>query len=159
MGDPDAPLSMLLFTNHECRYCGTFQETLFPALLDHVRSKALRITIIPASLQTYAQSKEHAFLLLCAAQQGKGMIMHDLLFTGITRATLQARNASLAFDLDRLDACIANPATEEHYRASQAIARALDVTLLPAYFLNGNKFVGLPEAADLRGQMEEATSL
>src|SRR3990167_3529180 len=82
IGSSDAPVALLLFTNHACRYCQDFHQTLLPVLFaDYVYAGKLRIDLVPFGMKKYQDSESSATAAYCAAMQGKGLPLHDLLFS------------------------------------------------------------------------------
>lgn len=159
IGDRNAPVVLLMFTEHHCRYCKDFYNEHFPKLLENFINPGklkLQIGILP--LRKYTHSQNAALGLLCAAVQGKGIPMHELLFTlgAKDRQTLLDEAATLELDQDLFVQCLESPDTEKTVERQKSLARSLDVTLVPTFFLNGEKSVGLPRYADLRGMIEEA---
>lgn len=157
IGNRTAPLVLLTFTNHHCRYCREFQEKIFPRLLkDFIEPGVLRyqVTILP--LKKYPQSRNAFMALLCASAQSKGLAMHDLLFSlsSADPATILKATEQWPFDRDLLRMCLSDPMVASKIIEQESIARTLDVTLVPTFFLNGEKFIGLPDYPDLRGRIE-----
>ncbi len=156
IGEASTPLNLLLFTNHFCSYCKEFHETYLPRLLaEYVQPGKLRIVTIPFPLKKYPESTTAAITLYCSAKQGQGREMHDLLFQGsMTNAALQAQIKALNLNAKMLQECLRNPLTEQILVAQKNTADALGVTLVPTLFLNGDKTVGLPTYAELRGMID-----
>jgi protein-disulfide isomerase len=143
IGDSDASVTMLLFTNYNCAYCSDFEQVLMPRLqMDFIESGKLNIQIIPLPLQKYPDSDRNARILLCGVRVGSGSDVHRQLFTGRK-------------DFPALKTCLDDDAYLQRVMAEQyETIRSLEVTLVPTYVINGEKFVGLPAYADLRGQIE-----
>lgn len=158
LGNPAAPVSLLLFTNHACAYCRTFHDELLPRLnADYIQSGRVRIGIVPFALQKYADSNESASLLLCAARQGKGAAMHALLFrTNASARTFGDELTAIGINPTDLQTCTQEEGIRGTLAAQQSMAQSLGVSLVPAYFVNGQMFLGQPQYADLRGQIEAA---
>lgn len=158
VGAADAPVSLLLFTNTDCAYCRDFHEDLFPRLMnDEVRERRLRISVAPFLVRKYADSERTALAQLCAAKQGKGMAMLDLLFRErIGTPAYRTGLTTMGIDQNLLAQCMDDPATRATMEAQQAVAASHGVRLIPSYVLNGTLYTGLPDYADLRGQVEEA---
>ncbi|MBT4119750.1 MAG: thioredoxin domain-containing protein [Candidatus Peribacter sp.] len=159
IGDRDADTVLLMFTEHHCRYCKDFYNEHFGALVEEFINQGtlkLQIGILP--LRKYIHSQNAALGLLCAATQGKGIPMHELLFTlgAKDHDTLMSEAATLELDQELFAQCLKSPDTLKTIERQKSLARTLDVTLVPTFFLNGEKSEGLPHYADLRGMIEEA---
>lgn len=171
IGRPSAALTLVLFTHHSCRYCRTFWEERFPALRrEFLEPGRLKLQIVPLRLRKYPESDAQARNLLCAAEQGEGSAMHELLFAraaaGIT-AALPPRAKDLKMDAAAFAACQSAPRTRDALAKLQALADGWEVTLVPTLILvraqgpGGeieilDRLVGLPSFADLRGKIERA---
>ena len=159
IGVSAAPLTVMMFTEHHCGYCKDFDTNAFPSLrqefIDTGKVK-LRIGILP--LKKYLDSDLSAMGLLCAAQQGKGVAMHSLLFTLAARdADAQAKAAGkIGIDPKKFASCLKNDSTKAMLESEKSLAHTLDVTLVPTLFIGGEKSVGLPYYEDLRGAIEKA---
>ncbi|MDD5751120.1 MAG: thioredoxin domain-containing protein, partial [Candidatus Peribacteraceae bacterium] len=95
---------------------------------------------------------------LCAVQQGKGFAMHSTLFANVNKARDAQRSyaQTLGVDLKKFDECLQDPATDALLAAQKTWAQSLSVSVVPVFFLNGEKMIGLPYYPDLRGKIEEA---
>lgn len=160
LGDPDAKIALLLFTNHSCAYCQKFQRDILPRLIaDHVRPGTLRVTLVPFRLEKYPESAKAASLLVCAAGQGKGIIMNELLFAREGRnldALLADKAVTGQMDSAKLRDCMGQPSTELLLGQQRAWARGLGVSLIPTTLVNGQRITGLPEYAELRAAIGRA---
>lgn len=158
IGDRNAPVVLMMFTEHHCRYCKEFYSAHLPLLLrDFINLGKVRLQIGILPLRKYVSSENAAMSLLCAATQGKGIPMHELLFeVGAKDRKAQLSLAStLELDTTLFAQCLDSPDTTKTLERQKSLARSLDVTLVPTFFLSGVKSVGLPYYADLRGMIEE----
>lgn len=145
IGEKNAPIHMLLFTNYDCAYCKDFEENIMPRLQkDFIELGKMQISIIPLPLLKYPGSDRNARLLHCGVQIGRGTTVHTNLLNGQT-------------DFPALEKCMKDESYAETILSQErAIITSLNVTLVPTYFINGKRFTGLPEYADIRGQVEAA---
>ncbi len=145
-GKSTAPVTLLLFTNHNCAYCKDFEYGIVPRLVsDYIETGKVTMITVPFTIQKYPDSALHARTLLCGVLGGSGTLTNRQLFDGVAKFPSLA--SCLTDENETLDALL---------QAQQSLATSLEVTVVPTYFLNGQKFMGLPEYADLRGQIEEA---
>lgn len=145
IGEKNAPVHMLLFTNYDCAYCKEFEEKIMSRLQkDFIETGKMQISIIPLPLLKYPNSDRNARLLHCGVQIGRGATVHTNLLNGQT-------------DFPALEQCIQDESYAETILSQErAIITSLNVTLVPTYFINDKRFTGLPEYADIRGQIEAA---
>ncbi len=159
IGHRDAPLTLLSFTEHHCRYCREFFREQLPTIQrDFIDKGLLRYQVVILPLKKYPQSRDAAAGLLCGALQGKGMAMHALLFEREQKdpASLAAAAEELALDTEAFGACLAAEESRRLLEEHETWARSLSVSLVPTFFLGGQKFVGLPSWAEMRGRIERA---
>jgi protein-disulfide isomerase len=159
LGQSAAKATLTVYTNHSCTYCSDFARTYLSQLQrDFMDKGLLKVRIIPLALKKYPSSSLEAATLLCAAEQGQGLPMHRELFTlrSRTRESVLLRAKTLQFNLTTFAACLDAPDTAASLAAQTSEAQGKEVTLVPTFFLNEEKEVGLPYYADLRGWIEEA---
>lgn len=159
VGRRDAPVTLLLFTEHHARYARDFQLDLFPRLFsDFIEEGILRFQIAILPLKKYPGSEGAATGLICAAMQSKGMVMHQILSKKLDEERLEPDHyaAELELDLEKFNECMGSEEIGIILKQQKAWGKSLDVTLVPTYFINGEKFVGLPYYPDLKGQISEA---
>lgn len=158
VGAANAPVSLTLFTNAECGYCRDFHEDLLPRLMnDYVRTGRVRLAVSPFIVRKYAGSEATALAQICAARQGKGMAMQDLLFRErVDTPAYRTALAAMEVDQNELARCVDDASARAVMDARQAAAAALGVTLIPSYVIQDRLYTGLPDYPDLRGQIEEA---
>ncbi len=155
IGDQKAPVRITLFLNHSSPYSQRFFRDLLPRLTeDFVRSNKVRLDIVPVAFKKYPESASDASALFCAAAEGKGQKMNDLLFGPTTTPTEQKKQRRLIGINETLyQACLKGTAVQSALSAQSAMAASRGVTLVPTYFINDAKYVGLPEYSDLKGQV------
>ena len=161
IGDRDAEVVLMLFTEHHCRYCKEFYRDQFPLLHeDFIEQGKVRLQISILPLQKYIHSEQAAMGMICAATQGKGIPMHELLFRlgAKNRDVLLKQAATLELDLEIFEQCLDSPDTARTLERQKSLARSFDVDLVPTFFLNGKKSIGLPYYADLKGMLEQTIS-
>lgn len=157
MGSTNAPVSMILFVNHSSPYSQQFHTTLLPRLIeDFISKNTLQIGVVPVSFAKYAQSDASASMLICATLQGKGQEMNDLLFSKVNPATLQKQVTDMGLNSATLADCLKGPTLQSALAAGKALVASYNVTLAPTYVIDETLHVGLPEYADLRGQITAA---
>jgi len=157
IGNPDAPLTLLVFTEHHCNYCKEFNsEHLLRLIADFVQSGKLRVQIAYFPLQKYPQSINAAKAVLCAATQQKGLALNNILFERVYKGPGSAKNYAKELEMDTtlFAACMEDAETVATVTRQKEWAQSLGVEYVPTFFLNGEKFVGLPYYADLRGRIE-----
>ncbi|OIO55767.1 hypothetical protein AUJ46_00530 [Candidatus Peregrinibacteria bacterium CG1_02_54_53] len=158
IGNPQAPLTLLVFTEHHCSYCRQFLFEIFPRLkTDFIEAGTLKLQIAMLPLQKYRKSNEASLGFICSAGQGKGLAMHDALFRNPNKSkeAILSYATDLKLDTAALSECMKSGQTAALLAAQQSWAQSLGVDVVPTFFLNGEKFIGLPYYPDLRGRIED----
>jgi len=159
IGKADASVTLLMFTNHSCHYCSEFALSAFPRVQrEYIDTGKIKYQIGILPLEKYPQAALQARSLLCAVKQGKGLAMHQLLFSisNSTEANMKAGAKALQLDEATFQACLADPAIDHLIQGQSDVAKKFDVALVPTFLLNDTKYVGLYEYSDLKVHIEEA---
>jgi protein-disulfide isomerase len=82
LGTPEAPLTLIEFSDYQCPYCRRFVETTWPALKrDYIDTGKLRHVFRDFPLdRLHPQARKAAEAARCAGEQGQYWAMHDRLF-------------------------------------------------------------------------------
>ncbi|WP_027893276.1 DsbA family protein [Calidithermus chliarophilus] len=135
-----------VFSDFECPFCRRFAFEVMPELVRaYVRKGQARVSyrhfplveIHPRATQA-AQGSE------CAAQQGKFLLYHDLLF--VRGLEVRERAEELGLDLRRFERCLADPATLQVVEEERRQALRLGLQGTPTVFVGPFQ---LPNAFDL----------
>lgn len=149
-GRPDAPVTVIEFSDFQCPYCGRAAETVEQLLARYPEDVRLVYAHFP--LANHAWARPAAIAATCAAEQDEAAFwaLHDLYFREqqtLTPATVIDRSratlAGSAVDLAQWATC----ATDTDAPAYQAAARSADAQMelgerygvrgTPAFFVNG----------------------
>ena len=143
---------------NKSNYGGDVDDSKTPdAYKEFINQGTVRLQIGILPLHKYVDSEAAAITLLCGAMQERGIPMHKLLFElGAKDKDVQMSLAqTLELDTALFTQCLDSPDTARTVEREKSFARSLDVTLVPTFFLNGEKSVGLPDYVDLRSMIEK----
>lgn len=83
LGDPEAPITLVEFTDYECPFCRRFYlNTLSKIKKQYVETGKVRFVLRDLPLGFHANARPAAKAAHCAREQGKYWEMHDALFEG-----------------------------------------------------------------------------
>jgi protein-disulfide isomerase len=140
LGRPDAPLTLIEFSDYQCPYCRRFFETTLPALkTEYIETGKVRYIFRDYPLdRLHPQARKAAEAARCAGDQGHYWAMHDVLFRhqqALQVEWLQAYAQSLRLDPVAFDACVAQGTYAAAVQQDVDDGTAAGVKGTPAFFL------------------------
>jgi protein-disulfide isomerase len=158
IGEPDAPVTVVVFSDFQCPACASFAETLHRLQQRHPGRVAAVYRHFP--LPNHAFAVPAARASECAARQGRFAEMHDELFGAQDSIGVRswARFATLAGIPDGIafETCLGDPASAVPVRRDADAAGRLRVTATPTLLVNGRRVQGAPHLDRLERLMDEA---
>jgi protein-disulfide isomerase len=142
LGNDDAPITIIEFSDFRCPYCKRFQQETFAELLagypDQIRFIYRDFPVVGGF--------EAAVASECADEQGDYWAYHDLLFSGeqpeLSKEAYLAYAEKLALDLEEFESCLDDGRYASEVEADAVYAAGLGVTGTPTFFINGIPLIG-----------------
>jgi len=138
-GRPDAPLTLVEFTDYQCPYCRRFEAQTWPLIKrDWVDTGRLRFIVRDLPLEFHSAARPAAEAVHCAAEQGRFWPMHDALLAehaDLTPAGLTRAARSLGVDPARFAACTSAHRYDAAIAHNAAAAQALGLHGTPAFVI------------------------
>ncbi|HET9551642.1 MAG TPA: thioredoxin domain-containing protein [Anaeromyxobacteraceae bacterium] len=155
-GPADAKLTVVLFSDFQCPFCGRVEPTL--KQLEQAFPGQVRIVWKHQPLPMHPNARPAALAAEAAREQGKFWPFHDLLFQnqqalGATELEGYARQAGL--DLRKFKAAVAARAGEARVAEDQAQAGKVGADGTPTMFFNCRQVVGAVPLEMMRPVAEE----
>jgi protein-disulfide isomerase len=111
LGRPDAPLTVVEFTDYQCPYCRRFQAETWPRLKrDWVDTGKVRFIVRDLPLEIHSAARPAAEAAHCAGEQGQFWRMHDLLLgmqADLSVKGIDGYAHAVGLDMGRFHACVA----------------------------------------------------
>jgi protein-disulfide isomerase len=157
LGNPSAPLQMVVTSDFQCPICERFAQEELPKLIsDFVRPGLLHITVRDVEFldRNTTESLDAATAASCAGVQGRYWEYHDWLFANqegenqgaFSRSRLDAIADKVELDRTAFDACIAAPTERAKIQANTSAALAAGIHATPTFVVNGGQPIsGLPQ--------------
>jgi protein-disulfide isomerase len=80
-GDPDAPVTIVEFSDFQCPFCGRFYEQTLPSIVEnYIDSGKVKLVYRDLPLSFHSNAKPSHIAAECADEQGKFWDYHDILF-------------------------------------------------------------------------------
>ena len=145
LGEKNAKIKMLEFSDFECPFCGRVFSDALAQLKISSYFKTGKVNLIYKhlplnSIHQYAQKAAEASE--CAAQQGKFWEYHDLLFANqqaLTIPSLQTYAKQLGLDTTKFNTCLETGATAAKIKADMDQATSLGARGTPYFVLVNDK--------------------
>ncbi len=138
-GNPQSPVSIVVFTDFQCPYC----IKLAP-LLDEVFEKnkdKVKVYFKNMPLQFHEMAEPAALAALAAGEQGKFWEFHDKLFSAqqLNPQTISSFGRDLGLDMARFETDIKSPMLRQKLGKDMSDAQKAGVTGTPTVYINGRK--------------------
>jgi protein-disulfide isomerase len=156
LGKPDAPVTVIEFSDYQCPFCERFFTGTLPALKkDYIDTGKVRYVFRDFPLDSiHPQARKAAEAAHCAGEQGKYWEMHDRLFKN-QRALMVENLKGLARDLglnvDGFDSCLDQGKYANTVSEHLAAGSAVGVTGTPSFFVGKTGEDGTLEGINIRG--------
>jgi protein-disulfide isomerase len=170
-GNPNAPVTVIEFSDYQCPYCARAYTTIEQLLENNPDS--VRLIYVQYPLPNHAWARPAAIASLCAAQQdGAGFwALHDGYFENqrtMTPANVMERSrgflAGTDVDTAAWQTCVEDTSSPAHREAVAALdlgmnrAQELGVSGTPAFFINGQFLNGAQPLEVFQGVVDAARS-
>ena len=141
LGKPDAPVTMVEFTDLECPFCRQFHSTSFEEIKrKYIDTGKVRYVSRDYPLPFHPQALPAAKVARCAGEQGRFWEMrHALITSPLNPETMARQSKDLNLDVKRMLECISDPRIEKAVQADIAEANALGVGGTPTFVIGRSK--------------------
>ena len=156
LGQPDAPVTLVEFSDYQCTFCGRFFKQTFAALkTDYIDTGKLRYVFRDFPLDTmHSQARKAAEAAHCAGAQGHYWEMHDILFNNqnaLQVDNLKAFARELGLDTDAFNVCLDQGTYAEAVNQHRAAGAQAGITGTPGFFIGKTRAEGTLEATLIKG--------
>jgi protein-disulfide isomerase len=151
-GDPDAPLTLIEFTDYECGYCARYHREAYPQIVAaYVATGRVRYVTLDLPLESlHPLSFRAARATHCAEEQGKFWEMQDRLFTNKQFLGAWAAHAeAVGLEAEAFLACLDSDRHASAVRRDASEAAKVGASGTPAFVI----------ARTLPGEPREVESL
>jgi len=146
LGDKNAPVTIVEFSDYECPFCGRHYLQTFPQLKkEYIETGKVKLVFKDFPLSFHPNAQKAAEAARCAGEQSKYWEMHDLLFSnqeklGIENYKKWARE--IGVDGAKFDSCLSSGKYASDVQADLAYGSQIGVSGTPGFFVNGKKISG-----------------
>ncbi len=110
MGDENAPITLLEFSDYECTFCGRFAKSVLSKLeSEYIKSGKVKYVFRDYPLNIHKGAQKAAEAAQCAGDQGRYWEMHNTLFANqhdLTIEKLKGHAEKLGLDTNLFNSCL-----------------------------------------------------
>jgi protein-disulfide isomerase len=140
LGRADAPVTIMEFSDLQCRFCARYASQTFPQLRrDYIDSGKVRYVVHDLPLAYHANAVPAAIAARCAGEQGRYWDYREALFVERYRLPQEPYAeiaASMGLDPTRFAACRDDPAQAAAIRADMNLAASRGIGSTPSFVIN-----------------------
>lgn len=135
-------LNVVEFFDFQCPHCRRLHPTLMKLKAQYGDQVHFVRQNFPLDFHLEARPSAQGYV--CARAQGKGEELAQELMTSEKIGALPARKAAqkLGLDLDKYDACVKDPATDQVIDAESQVLRDAGMQGLPTTYVGGRRLIG-----------------
>ena len=165
IGDKNAKVTMVEFTDYQCPFCEQFYTQSQKQLIeDYVKTGKLKILVRDQPLPFHPNANSSAQLVRCAVEQGKGLEMHDQLFTNqsvwvpLSGDALYAKYSELAkaagANGDKAVSCVKAEKYKNATAADSTLGTKVGAGGTPTFFIEKTPLVGAQPLASFKAAID-----
>lgn len=153
LGDKDAPVVVIEFSDFQCPFCRTFWRDTLPLIKSkYIDTGKVKFVYRDFPLQFHAGAMPAAQAAECAEEQGKFWEMHDKIFaeqdkqgTGTIQfgvSDLKKWAGQIGLDTNKFNSCLDSGKYAKEAEKDYGDGSAAGVSGTPSTFINGKSVVG-----------------
>lgn len=149
LGDEDAPVTIVEFTDFQCPFCQRAHQQTFPQIVqEYIETGNVRYTVRHFPLPFHQQAAKASEAAECAGKIGGDdafFAYSDVLFDNqeaLDIASLKSYAGEIGIDQAEFDSCLDSGEFSQLVQDDVNTGRELGVSGTPSFFVNGNKIVG-----------------
>jgi len=145
LGEPDAPLTIIIYEDYSCTNCKRFFEAIEPVLIErYISSGKLRLEIYPVAIVS-SQSLPGTVAVYCAAEQGYFWEFRQVVFLNqglraYNRDTISLYGDAVGLDVEQLLDCFSSSTYTEVIQNRSIAAQQFGVQGTPTIEFMGNRY-------------------
>jgi protein-disulfide isomerase len=161
LGSPDAPVTMVEFSDFQCSFCRKFWAETLPRL----KGTYIKDGLVRLVYKHFAILGEHSVAAAqateCAREQGKFWLYHDKLFESqgglaFTDAKLKRYARELGLDAAAFAQCLDSRRYRQKVEDETGLGFQLGARGTPTFFLNGRMLAGAQPLEVFQAAIKEA---
>lgn len=146
LGESDAPITLIEFTDYQCPFCGRhFEQTYGQIKSEYIDTGKVKLVLRDFPLSFHPHAQKSAEATECAEDQGKFWEMHDKLFqtqaawSNLSDAipTFKQYAADLGLNAGEFDSCLDGGTHAQEVKDDMAAGSAAGISGTPGFWILG----------------------
>jgi protein-disulfide isomerase len=167
MGDPEAPVKIVLYSDFQCVYCMNYWDETEPLIIEnYIETGQVYYEYRSFGDFLGPQSATAAEAAYCAGAQGQFWRYHDILFLNWTGegsgdfsfARLLGYAEAIGLDVKSFSDCLESDKFQYQIEEDLTNARADDIDATPSFMINGELVEGALPYSEFEDEIEAALS-
>lgn len=146
LGEEDAPVTIVEFSDFECPFCGRFHTSTWPELKQkYIDTGKVKFVYRDFPLSFHSQAQKAAEAAECAGEQGKYWEMHELLFTpGVQGgvASFKQYASQIGLNTAKFNTCLDSGQMASEVQKDFSDGQRAGIQGTPGFFINGQLVSG-----------------
>jgi len=150
-GDPNAPITIIEFSDFQCPFCARFHTQTLPLILkEYIDPGKVNLVYRDFPIQSiHPNALPAAVAAECANEQGKYWEYHDMLFenqngwsrldSGLVISTFSQYAIEIGLKSQQFDSCLESGKYLEEVQGDLSDGRDYDITGTPGFFIGNDK--------------------
>jgi len=161
LGNPDAKVSIIEFSDFQCPYCKMFHDSLDQLIKADDYKNKIRISFKNLPLSFHNRAADAAMAAECSGAQGNFWGMYDTLYakqadwqSTTTNDKFKSYAAALKLDTAKFNQCLDKNELQSDIDADQDLAKQYNISGTPAIFINDEFVSGAISFDDLKAKVD-----
>lgn len=157
-GNPEAPITIIEFSDFQCPFCKKFHPTMKQVLENYPDQVRWVYRHFPLD-SIHSEARPAAEASECAAEQGKFWEFSDALFDNqekLSQALYTELAQDLGFDMEQFNDCLSSRKYKDRVEANLQEGIKAGVKGTPGSFINGEEIPGAVPYEYLKAAIEKA---
>jgi len=141
LGNQDAKITIIEFSDFQCPYCEKFYSETFPQLKkEYIDTGKAKLIFRNFPLSFHENAMPSALAAECAKEQGKFWEYHDKLFENqqaLDSSSLKKYALDLKLEINKFNDCLDNKKYQSEIQQDIQDGQSAGVTGTPSFFING----------------------
>jgi len=143
LGKPDAPLTLVMFTDYQCPFCSRFETQTLPEITkQYIDTGKLRFVVRDLPLPFHPNAAKAAEATHCAQEQDKFWELRAKLVANgdkLDAKLLPDYAKQVGMDVEKFSACLESGKYAEAVKASTTLGGSIGITGTPSFVVGRSK--------------------